>query len=203
MTNVAPFNLIGQVGDIYLAAVGTAFPAINAAPGGSWSYLGTAGSLDYDDDGVHIIGEQTISDFTGSGSTMKRKVWRTMERLTVTVKLVDMTLETLRRAFNNNAITTVTASSGIPGSKAINIYQGPDVATFAALIRTASPYSGDTGSFAQVELPNAFNAAGFDIAFVKGIAAGYTLTLEGMIDPANPSSAARAGRVAAYTAAAL
>lgn len=203
MSNGQPFNLIGQVGDIYLAAVGTAFPAINVAPSGSWAYLGTAGALDVDDPGVHVIGAQTITDFTGAGSTVKRKVWRTMEQLTVTVAIADMTLETLRRAFNSNALTTVAAASGIPGSKAINIFQGPDVVTFAALIRTCSPYSGDANSFAQVEMPNAFNSAGFDIGFTKGKAAVATLTFEGLLDPNNPTGAGRYGRVAAYVAAAL
>jgi hypothetical protein len=202
MTNNAPFNIIMAVGDIYLSPVGTAFPLVNAAPAGPWALLGTAGSLDYDDAGVSVAGTQTITGFTGSASTVMRKVSRTEESLEVTLTLMDMSLEYLRRAFNSAAITTVASSTGIPGSKSIPIYQGADVATFAALIRSYTPYSGDTSAFMQIELPNAYNSSGFQAVFVKGQAVGYSLTLTALLDPANPTTANRLGNIRAYTAAA-
>jgi hypothetical protein len=144
--------------------------------------------------------EQSIQGFMGSGSTMDRKVARVSESIRATVKLADMSLESLSHALNENAITTVAAGAGTPGTKAINLYQGPDVATFACCIRGFSPYSGDADSFMQVEMPNAYNADGWDIAQQKGVAWAYTLNLRGLIDPNNPSSAARAGRIIAYSA---
>lgn len=205
MPNLAPFNILMQVGEIWVAPVGTAFPAINlATPAGPWALLGNAGKLDYDTDAVHVIMEQTVDEWMGAGSTMARKAQRTAEAIRATVKLADMSFEALRYALNSNPITTVAAASGIPGSKALPFYQGPDVNNLAVLIRGFSPYSGDANSFSQVEMPNAYNAGGWDIGQVKGATPwAYTLDLKGLIDPANPSNALRAGRWIAYTAAAL
>lgn len=201
MPNLAPYNLILQVAEIWVAPVGTAFPLVSVAtPSGPWALLGNAGRLDYDTDGVHIIMEQSVQGFMGSGSTMDRKVARVSEAVRATVKLADMSLEALSYALNGNAITTVAAGSGTAGTKAINLYQGPDVATFAACIRGYSPYSGDANSFSQFEMPNVCNADGWDIAQQKGVAWAYTLNLRGLIDPANPSNAARAGRLISYSA---
>lgn len=201
MPNLAPYNLILQVAEIWVAPVGTAFPSVAlATPAGPWALLGNAGRLDYDTDGVHVIMEHSTQGFMGSGSTMDRKVARVSESIRATVKLADMSLEALSYALNNNAITTVAAGSGTPGTKAINLYQGPDVATFACLIRGFTPYSGDATSFMHVEMPNVYNADGWDIAQQKGVAWAYTLNLRGLIDPANPSSANRAGRIIAYSA---
>lgn len=203
MANIAPYNIIMSVGEVWVAPVGTAFPLVNVAtPSGPWALLGTAGNLDYDEDGIHIIGEQTINEFVGAGSTVARKVSRTLESMRITVKLVDMQLESLRRALNSNAITTVASSSGIPGSKAIYMYQGQDVNTVALLVRGQSPYSGDTNSFLHVEMPNAYNTSGFDLANQKGTAEGYTLDFRGLLDPSAPTGANRYGRIIAYTAAA-
>jgi hypothetical protein len=111
-----------------------------------------------------------------------------------------MTLESLMRAFNNNAITANANGGGNPGRKAINIYQGADVNTMAVCIRAYSPYSGDANSFLQIELPNAYNQSGASVAFKKGNASGYTLTFEALTDPANPTGANRLGQIRAYTA---
>lgn len=201
MPNLAPYNLIMQVAEIWVAPVGTVFPDIDDdTPDSPWALLGNAGRLDYDTDGVHIIMEQSIQGFMGSGSTMDRKVARVSEAVRATVKLADMSLETLSYALNGNSITTVAAGSGTPGTKAINLYQGPDVATFAACIRGYSPYSGDANSFGQFEIPNAYNADGWDIAQQKGVAWAYTLNLRGLIDPNNATSAGRAGRLITYSA---
>lgn len=203
--NIAPFNIVMQVGEIWVAPVGTTQPLVNlATPAGPWTLLGTAGKLDYDTDAVHVIMEHTVEEWMGAGSTMARKAQRTAEAIRATVKLADMSFEALRYALNSNPITTVAAASGIPGSKALPFYQGSVVQTIAACIRGFSPYSGDTNSFSQVEIPNAYNAAGWDIGMLKGATPwAYTLDLRGMIDPANQSSALRAGRWIAYTAAAL
>jgi hypothetical protein len=201
--NIAPFNILMTVGEIWVAPVGTAFPDVDEpTPGGAWALLGTSGNLDYDEDGIHVIGEQTITEFVGAGSTVARKISRTLESIRVTCKLVDMSLESVRRALNSNAITTVASSSGIPGSKAVPLYQGPGVNTLAVMVRGQSPYSGDADSYSQVELPNAYNAAGFDLANQKGVAMGYTLDFKGLLAPSDSTSALRYGQIISYVAAA-
>jgi hypothetical protein len=54
-----------------------------ATPAGPWAVLGTSGQLDYDDDGVVVTTNQSFGDFTGAGSTVKRKVSRLTERFQV------------------------------------------------------------------------------------------------------------------------
>jgi hypothetical protein len=70
--------------------------------------------------------------------------------------------------FNNNAITANANGGGNPGRKAINIYQGADVATMAVCTRVYTPYSGDANAFFQIEQPNAYNQAGASAGFQEG-----------------------------------
>jgi hypothetical protein len=202
MANFAPYNIIMSTATVYIAPVGTAMPDVYlATPAGPWAVLGTSGQLDYDDDGVVLTTNQTFGDFTGAGSTIARKVSRLTEDFQVEVALVDMTLESLLRAFNNNAITSNASGGGNPGRKVINIYQGADVATMAICTRVYTPYIGDANAFFQIEQPNAYNAAGISAPFKKGDAAGYKLMFKSLIDPNNPTSANRLGQLRAYTSA--
>lgn len=203
MANNQPYNIIMATATVYLAPVGSSMPDVNVAtPAGPWVLLGTSGQADYDDAGVVITTNQTFGSFMGAGSTTDRKVSRLTEEFLVEVNLVDMNLESLYRAFNNNAISSNSTGSGIPGRKSINIYQGGDVNTMAVVTRVFTPYIGDANAFLQFEQPNAYNQGGAQIAFKKGVAAGYKLVFKSLADPANPTGANRLGQIRAYTAAA-
>ena len=203
MSNVAPFNILMAVGDVYIAPIGTVFPDPDEAPSVAWAKLGTLGIEDFSEDGVTLTHEQSVNEFMGAGSTIPRKASRVSENMTVSLKLVDLTLEQYKHALNENAITTTAAAAGTPAKKEINLYQGVDVSTLALLVRNHSPYSGDSGSFLQYQLPCVYQSGNPEVVFVKGDAAGIALEFKSLRDPNAVSAAASFGKIIAYTAAAL
>src|SRR5436309_688644 len=77
-----------------VAAYATAFPAVNAAPGGSWFKLGTSGTKNYDEGkGVSVSHDQTLNPWTPAGGTGARKVFRSAESLLIDFELIDLTPE--------------------------------------------------------------------------------------------------------------
>jgi hypothetical protein len=203
MSNTAPFNILMAVGDVFIAPLGTAFPDPDEAPSGSWSKLGTLGVEDFTDDGVTITSEQEINEVYGAGSTVARKISRVTEGATVALTLMDMTLEQVRHALNENAITTTAAASGTPGTKSVKLYQGVDVSVYALLVRNHSPYSGDAGSYLQYQLPAVYQSGNPEVTFNKGEAAGIAMEWKTIRDPNASSITDSMGKIIAYTAAAL
>src|SRR3990167_5628479 len=114
MENDAPFEIVVASGNVWVAPVGTAFPAIGDAPGVDWTILGKSGDKNISEDGVSISHPQSVEVFRASGSTGPRKIVRTEEDLMVSFTLLDLTLEMYRRMLNDNATSQVTASPGVP-----------------------------------------------------------------------------------------
>src|SRR5690349_11912646 len=136
MSNNVPLQILMAPFLVYTAPVGTSFPLCNVAtPLSPWKLLGTSGAEDYDDDGVTIGLDQKFGSVRRAGSTVVRKVSRTEEDLTFTLKIMDMTLDQWVHALNENPKTTTAASSGIPGSEKIKLVQGVDVVPIALLVR--------------------------------------------------------------------
>lgn len=132
----APFEIVAHPLTVYLAAVGTAFPATNATPSASWTKLGTSGDKNYDEEGVTVTHQQTIATFRPAGSTAERKAWRTEEGLLIAFTLVDVSPEQYAKVLNDIAVTTTV---GPPATKDFNLLRGVDVARFALLARGKSP----------------------------------------------------------------
>src|SRR4051812_46653534 len=96
-----PYEVVCNPLTVWVANTGTGFPAINAAPSGSWFQLGTSGTRNYDDAGVTVTHSQTIAEFTGAGSTTPRKAYRTDEGMTVGFTLVDITAEQVAKVLDD------------------------------------------------------------------------------------------------------
>ena len=73
-----PYEILADPYTIYLAPVGTPFPAIDddeqdfiagGSPGGEWFRLGSSGNRNYEEGGVTITPEQETSEFRGAGET--------------------------------------------------------------------------------------------------------------------------------------
>src|SRR4051812_15829673 len=96
----APYEIIVAPLTVYVAPVGTAFPAVNAAPGGSWFKLGTNGTKNYDEKGVTVTHSESLATFTPAGGTAARKAFRTQESLTIEFELVDLTIEQYAKVLN-------------------------------------------------------------------------------------------------------
>lgn len=196
--NPEPCEVIMGPMELWIAPVGTAFPAINAAPGVGWTKVGKSGNSNYTEDGVTIAASQTLAFFRGLGSTLPIKGVRSEEDIVVSVSIADMTAEQLSLAFNGNSVTSVPAGVGTAGTKAINLERGPGVATFALLCRGASPYS-ETG-YGQFELPTCVNDTTGELNYNKsGDATAPEYAFRVMAD-LTKSAGQRAGRFIAMTA---
>lgn len=189
-----PFEIIAAPFTVYWAPVGEAFPAIDAAPAGNWTKIGTSGDRNYSDEGVTIAHEQTVELFRSLGSTGPVKASRTEEGLIVRFTLWDMLLEQYRLALNSNAVATTAAGSGTAGFKALDTYRGLDVATMALLARGDVSPEGDAWK-SQYELPVCFQSGSPEPVYAKGAPAGLALEFTALEDPDAATAAARFGRL--------
>ena len=145
-------EIIVQPFRVYLADIGTAFPAVNEDPAVDWGLLGDGGDKSQGEDGLVISHSQTIDKHRTASGTGPRKMTRSSESLMVSFDLVDMTLEVYAKALSDATITDTAAASGVAGVKSIGLNQGYDVAEFALLVRgDISPYI--NGSSMQYEIP--------------------------------------------------
>jgi hypothetical protein len=171
-----PFEVMAGPFEVYLAPVGTAFPAIDATPGNDWELLGKSGAKSYTEDGVKVRSEQNIEKFRPLGTTGIRKVWRTSEDLMVEFTVADATLESYASVLNDATVTDTAAGIGTAGHRSIPLLQGYDVATYAMLIRGdgLSPY-GD-GWNTQWEIPIVHQQDNPETTYVKGVPVGLKCT---------------------------
>lgn len=179
-----PFELISGPFEVYLAPVGEAFPAIDAAPAGNWTLIGSGGSRNYDSEGVTIEHGETIEYYRPLGTPAPVKGFRTEEDLMIRFTLNDLTLEQYRRTLNENAVTT---NAGPPANKEIDIAKGKDVAQRALLVRGDSPY-GATWNL-QYEVPVVVEEGTPEVVAQKGGPAGLALVYRALRDPSAASEA--------------
>lgn len=204
MSNTAPYEVIAAPYTLYVADVGEAFPAVNAAPGVNWTKVGTSGPLNYDRaEGVTVEHRQSVTPWRSAGDTGVRKNFRVEEDQIVRMKLVDITLEQYGLALNHNTITPVAAASGIAGTKKIGLSRGTQIVTKALLIRAdVSPYGEDLAM--QYEIPLAQQIASSQVSLSKpGEPAGLNLEWSTLVDVNAASVDERFGRLIAQTAAPL
>jgi hypothetical protein len=196
-----PYEIIGQPLSLWLAPVGTAFPAVNAAPASPWVLVGTSGDRSQNEEGVTVTHNQTLNKVRTGGSVGAVKVFRPEEDLMFRLTLLDVSLEQYRLAVNNNALTTVAAGSGTIGTKTMGLSRGKSVTTYALLARGISPYN--PAFSAQYQVPRCYQAASPSVVFRKGQPAGIELTFEALEDLAAASEAVRFGSIVAQHQAAL
>jgi hypothetical protein len=173
----APFEILAAPFTVYVAAVGVAYPAINAAPSGSWTKLGTSGTKNYDEEGVTVTHEQEIATWTPAGSTAPQKAWRTSEGLVIAFTLVDVSPAQYAKAMNDATLNTV---AGPPGDKNFSLLQGMTVARFTLLVRGIS--SLDDTLNAQYEVPIVFENGNQAPVYKKGDPAGLALEFVALED---------------------
>lgn len=137
--------------EIWCATTGTAFPAIDAAPGAGWTKLGTSGKKSYEERGVTITLSEQINKFKPAGSTANRKAWRIDESVTVAVELADMSAATFAKLLSDATVTQTAAGVGVAGKDSVPLLKGSDVALFACLVRGISPAGADWN--ADFQLP--------------------------------------------------
>ena len=168
----APMEIVAAPLTLYVATVGTTFPSVTAAPGNSWTKLGTSGDQNYDESGVKVTHGQSISMFTPAGGTAPRKAFRTAESLMIEVTLVDLTPEQYAKIMNDASVTTGTHD------KSFDILQGLDVARFALLAKGVSAV--DNSLSAQYEVPIAIVDGEPSPVYTKGTPAGLLVRFQAL-----------------------
>lgn len=195
-----PYNIIVAPFDVWTAPTGTAFPAVDEAPGVGWEALGSNQSLEYDEDGVSVEHEQTVDFHRFLGSTGPRKASRSEEGLRIELTVNDMRVETYAKALGNT-MTTVAPGAGTIGTKAVNLYRGLNVESMALLVRGPSPY--DEAEILQWEVPAVVVDGEPEIVGSKDEPAGLLFSFYALedVDAATPEE--RFGRLIAYSAPAI
>ena len=188
-----PYEIVAGPLELYLAPVGTAFPAIDAAPGAGWTKVGTNGDRNYSDDGVSVTHSQTLQKVRPAGAVGAVKTFRTEEDLSFTVTLWDMTLEAYQLALGGVAPETVAAGVGTAGTKTIGLSRGETVKAYALLARGVSAY--DDAMPAQYEVPRCYQSGNPNPVHRKGVPAGLALTFEALEDLEAASEDERFGRL--------
>ncbi len=196
-----PYEIVSGPLTLWLAPVGTAFPAIDAAPAAGWIKVGTDGDKNYSDSGVTVTHSQTVNKVRPAGSVGARKALRADEDLMFALVLWDLTLEQYAAALGDLEIATTAAGVGTAGFKQIGLSRGEEVATHALLARGVSPY--DAALAAQFEVPRCYQSGSPSPVFNKGVPAGLALQFDALEDPDAASAGERFGRLIAQTAAAL
>lgn len=177
----APFEIIGNPAQIYMAPVGTAFPLLDVAPAVAWKLLGLLGSRNTSNDGVKVEHKQKIELVRPDGATGPVKAFRSEEDLIFEITLWDLTMEAYAYALNEIAPTTVAAGAGTVGQKNLPLGRGSDVQQFAALMRWPSPYL-DLHN-AQYEVPVVVNIGDATVVYKKATPAGLMLRWQALEDP--------------------
>ena len=167
--------VIGGPFVVYRADVGTAFPAITAAPGVGWDLLGVNGNKSYSEDGVTVRHPQSVNRIRPAGSTGPIKAARTEEDFEIEFTLWDLTLEQYAASLSQQTVTDAGTT------RVMGTYRGFNIPENALLIRGPSPYD-DTLSL-QYEIPRAYTEGAPEIAFVKGEPAGLQFLFVAMVDP--------------------
>lgn len=196
-----PYEIIGAPFTLWVAETGTAFPAIDAAPGVGWTKIGTNGDRNYSEEGVTVAHSQSLNYARPAGATGPVKAFRTEEDLRISLTLWDLTLEQYANAMNGNPVETTAAGVGTAGFKEMGIYRGSQVREFALLLRGLSAY--DPAFNAQYEVPRAVDAGSPEVQFSKGVPAGLAIEFMAMEDLNAATEAERFGRLIQQHAEAL
>lgn len=195
MANAAPYEIIAAPWTLYLAPVGTAFPALHLTPGAPWVRVGTSGDLNYTEDGVTVQHAETVEDWHALGSVQPIKAFRTREGLQISLTVADLSLEQYAIALNHNPVTIVPATAEVVGHRQIGLARGGSVALRALLVKgSVSAYGEDWVS--QYEVPIVRPAGEPAPVFTKGpTPAGLALAWMALRDPDAVSEAERFGRL--------
>jgi hypothetical protein len=187
------YELVTGVGELYVAPVGTVFPAVNASPASPWRLLGDT------DGGVSFIPDDKVEKIHTDQRTGVVKKTRTEEEPKVKTKFVVHTLENLADFFGLT-LTDTAPGSGTIGTREIQLYRGSEVKEFALLFRGSSPY-GDYPAQYQLKR-GSFDDIG-DIVYDKKGTALIPVTFGAMEDLNAATEAERFGKLIAQDAAAL
>lgn len=163
---------------LYWAPVGSTFPDVDAAPSSPWTLIGQSGSNHYDEDGVEVEMSRSFNSFRGS-SLYSVCEFPTEAVTRVRVTMAELSMNTLRHAFNMNAITT---DAGPPAIETLSLDLSGDIQNVALLVRG----DGKSAIFAtgglQIECNRVAEIGSRNIQLHKGGPAMLQLEWEVLLD---------------------
>lgn len=186
----APYQIIVGPADVFVAPVGTAFPALNVtsstnSPPAGWTALGKTQG------GVSVKYSQTVDQISVDQTTGPVKAVRSAEGLDITMTMVELTIAAIAYFMNQQTVTTVT---GPPHDQDIPLHRGRSVARNALLVRTDSPYG---AWFMQYEVPVVVMTDSPQMDFAENKVAGAQVTWTAIEDLTQSTDAARFGTLRA------
>lgn len=190
MPNVTPYDIVVGPGTIYVAALDTAFPAIDATPSASWTSLGET------EGGVQITPSRETKKITTDQVFAPKKTIIIGRGLTIKFTLAQMTLEHLTKVLDDVAVTAVPNGAGVAGYKYMDLKADQTIPQYAMLIRVPSPYA---DGYMQYELPSVQPGGEMESSYVKDDKAMLPTTWEANEDP---NRSGYFGKIRAFTAAA-
>lgn len=188
-----PYEIVTGPLELFVAPVGTPFPAIGEAPGEAFKMIGKSGKKSYSEDGVRLMHSQAINKVRGAGSVGGRKALRTEEDLSIGITLWDATLEMYALALHGATPATVASGVGTPGTKTIGLSRGEEVPQYALLARGKSAY--DAKFDAQYEVPRCYQAASPTLIYNKGVPVGIEMSWDALEDLAAANDQEAFGRL--------
>lgn len=192
---MTPEEIITAPFTLWLAPVGTAFPAPDAAPAAPWVVLGKNGSRSYESGGIRVQHQRQIEQSRPAASSVATFAWGAGESLTIALSLIDLTLEVYAKALGGATIGTVPALPDTIGTRSMGLTLGrAPLAEFALLARGPSPYV--EGENAQFQIARCVQAGSPQPTFSKAGSA-LDLTFTALEDPSATSEADLFGRLVA------
>lgn len=178
-----PEEIITSPFTIWIAPVGTAFPALTEEPGEDWTRIGSNGTRSYSEGGVTTQHSQQREIAKPAGSTAPTYSFSSGEEFRIRLELLDLTLEQYALALGQNAVSATSGVGELPGYRTLGLNLRPRADTVLALLaRGPSPYDEDL--IAQFEVPRCQEAgSGPKLIFRKGKPAGVAVDFLALEDP--------------------
>jgi len=176
-------EIINGAFDVYMASVGETYTDLSQTPAGNWAKIGSSGKRHYGEDGVVISLTQENENHAFAGGTEILKVSRTLEEMSVSFTLYDLTSAEIIKAFNLGTTTTDTASgSSVGGSQSFNLLRGLSMTSKALLIRGEDKSSDLSTENIQIEIPACVQVGSLELVFNKSENVGVKFDLKAIAD---------------------
>lgn len=190
-------EIIAAPFEMWVAPVGTAFPALADEPAAPWSKLGLHGARSYSEGGVSIEHRPQYGISTPAGpDAVPGNAFLTSDELRINVELIDLSLESYSLALSQAPISDTPRAPGSAGFRSIALAHSPrSMARLALLARGPSPYNDDM--MAQYEVPVCRQIGSPTPTFQRGEPAGLALQFLALRNPSATSEDEIFGRLVA------
>ncbi len=176
-------EIINGAFDVYMAPVGETYTDLSQTPAGNWAKIGSSGKRHYGEDGVMVSLNQENENHAFAGGTEILKVSRTLEEMSVSFTLYDLTSAEIVKAWNLATTTTDTAAgASAGGSQSFNLLRGLTVTSKALLIRGEDKSSDLSTENIQIEIPACVQVGSLELVFNKSDNVGVKFDLKAIAD---------------------